>query len=78
MNGTGDEVKLKGLLRVIFVHNARVSHIKSFISKILKLIDKNIIKNENFIKLFRHEQIKMHEYEYHNNEDGADNFPLIS
>ena len=51
LSGTGDEVKLKDLWRAIFVHNARVTHIESLLSKTHKHIDENIIKNKKLIKL---------------------------
>ena len=51
MSGAGDEVKLKDLFRVIFDHNAKVTNIESFLTKILKHIDENIIKKEKLIKL---------------------------
>ena len=57
LSETSDEVKLKDLLRAIFVHNARVSHFESFLSKILIHIDENIIKNEKLIKLLSREKI---------------------
>ena len=74
LSRTGDEVKLKDLLRAIFVHNARVTHIESFLSKILKDIDENIIKNEKLIKLLGGEKIKKYDFECHRDEDGFENF----
>ena len=74
MSGTGDEVKLKDLLRAFFVHNARVTHIKSFLSKILKHIDKNIFEHEKLNKLLSREKIKKYNYESHSNEDGVEIF----
>ena len=73
LSGKGDGIKLKGLSRAFFVHNSRVTHIKSFLSKILKHIDNNIIKNGNSIELLGHEKIKKYDYESHSNENGADN-----
>ena len=74
LSGTGDEVQLKDLIRAIFVHSAGVSHIESFLSKILKHIDENIIKNGKLIKLLDRKKIKKHDYESHSDEDGAGNF----
>ena len=71
LSGTGDEVKLKDLLRALFVHNAWVSHINSFLSKILKHINEIKIKNKKLIKLICQ---KKHDYESHGDEDCADNF----
>ena len=45
LNDIGDKVKLKDLLHAIFVRKARVSHIESFLTKILIHIDENLIKN---------------------------------
>ena len=50
LSGTDDEVKSKDLFSAIVVHSARVSHIESFLSKILKHNDENINKNQKFIK----------------------------
>ena len=44
LNDTDDEVKLKDLLRAIFVCNARVSHNRFFLTKILVQIEE---KNKN-------------------------------
>ena len=72
--GTCDEVKLKDSLRAIFIQNARVSHIESFLSKILKQIDENIFKNQKLIKLLSQEKINKHDYESLSDEDGAETF----
>ena len=63
LNDTGDEVKLKDLLRAIFVRKARVSHIESFLSKILIHIEQNLIKNEKLIKLSNEEKSLKPEYD---------------
>ena len=63
LNDTGDEVKLKDLLRAIFVRKARVSHIESFLSKILIHIEENLIKNEKLIKLSNEEKSLKPEYD---------------
>ena len=49
---------IEGLLRAALVHNANVSHIESFSSKILEHIDENIFKKEKFNKLYSLEKIK--------------------
>ena len=74
LNGTDDEVKLKDLLRAIFVRKARVSHIESFLTKIIIHIDYNLIKNEKMIKLSSHEKSVKDEYESHTDDDHSEIF----
>ena len=73
LSGTGDEVELKDLLCGIIVHIARVSHIESFLSKILKHLEENIIKNEKLIEVLSCKKFEKHDYEYHSKEDGTEN-----
>ena len=47
--------------------------VESFLSKILKHIDENIIKNEKLIKLLCRKKIKKHDYESHGDENSAEN-----
>ena len=74
LSGTADEVKLKDLIRAIFVHNAGVRRIGSFLSKILKHIDENIIKNDKLIKLLSREKIKESDQKSVSNEAGVEKF----
>ena len=71
-SGKSDEVKLKDLLRAIFVCRARVSHIESFLTKILIHIDENLIKNEKLIKLSSDEKSIKHEYDSHTDDDSGE------
>ena len=50
-DGSGDEVSLRDLIRAIYIRNAKVSHIKVFLSKIINHISKDIIRNEKLIEL---------------------------
>ena len=74
LNGTGDLVKLKDLLRAIFVRKARVSHIQSFLTKIIIHIDENLIKNEKLIKLSNDEKSIRDEYDSHSDDDSGELF----
>ena len=56
LSGMGDEVKLKDLIRAIFVRNARVPRIKSFLCKISIRVDENIIKIEKLIELLSYQK----------------------
>ena len=74
LNDTSDEVKLKDLLRAIFVREARVSHIESFPTKIFIHIDENLIKNEKLIKLSNDKKSIKPEYDSHTDDDSGELF----
>ena len=74
LNDTGDEVKLKDLLRALFFRKARVSHIESFLSKILIHTEENLIKNEKLIKLLNDEKSIKPEYDSHTDDHSGELF----
>ena len=71
---TDDEGILKDLLREIFVRNARVSHIKSFLMKSLIHFDQSINDKEKWIGVLNDKKSKKIENESHCDDGSVDHF----
>ena len=73
LNSTDKEIKLKDLLRAIFVCNGKVSHIKKFLTNFVLHLDKDIIRNKKLIKLIDDVNHIKREYDS-SSEDDNDKF----
>lgn len=75
-DGSGDEVSLRDLIRAIFVRNAKVSHIKEFLTQIIGHINMDNIRNDKLreigkrSKSFKEEPEDSSQYNNSSDEEG--------